>query len=84
MRIKYTRHAKNRMRLYEIPENDVEKTLEDPEFIEQTIENRNNAWKKIGDKYLRVTFKQEDKMIIISVTPKKRLLMDYNFLKEKK
>ncbi|MBI5750107.1 MAG: DUF4258 domain-containing protein [Nitrospinae bacterium] len=71
--IKYTRHAKNRMRWHKITENEVESAIQKPEFLEPSVEHRLNAWIKISDKFLRVTYKEEgDKFIIITAVKKKK------------
>jgi len=53
----YTRHARNRMRLHKISEEEIELAINKPDFIEVSSEGRFNAWMKISEKYLRVTFK---------------------------
>ncbi len=71
--IKYTRHAKNRMRWHQIEEAEVELAVQQPDFVEPASEGRLNAWKKISEKYLRVSFKQEkEKIIIITAVKKKK------------
>ncbi|OGW06391.1 MAG: hypothetical protein A2W77_04940 [Nitrospinae bacterium RIFCSPLOWO2_12_39_16] len=71
--IKYTRHAKNRMRWHKITENEVESAIQKPEFLEPSIESRLNAWIKTSDKFLRVTYKEEvDKFVIITAVKKKK------------
>jgi len=52
-------------------EIEVESAIKVPDFIEPSAENRSNAWKKICNRYLRVTFKEEsDKVLMISVVKK--------------
>lgn len=71
--IKYTRHAKNRMRWHKITESEVESALKTPEFLEPSVENRLNAWIKIYDKFLRVTYREEsDRVLIISAVKKNK------------
>jgi hypothetical protein len=41
--IKYTRHARNRMRLYGINEDEVELAIKKPENLEASVEGRSNA-----------------------------------------
>ncbi|MEW6417861.1 MAG: DUF4258 domain-containing protein [Nitrospirota bacterium] len=57
--IKYTRHARNRMRWHKISEEEVNSAIEKAEFLESSVEGRLNAWTKISDKFLRVTYKEE-------------------------
>jgi len=71
--VKYTRHAKNRMRLHEINETDVELAIDNPDLTEPLLEDRKNVWKKISDRYLRVTYKEEpDRILIITAVKKKQ------------
>jgi hypothetical protein len=69
--IKYTRHAKNRMRWHRIEESEVESAVQKPEFLEPSIEGRLNAWIKTSDKFLRVTYKEEGDKFITAVKKKK-------------
>ena len=59
MKIKYTWHAKNRMRKHNISPQEIELCLTNPEWIEPSVEGRNNAWLRIGEKFLRTTYKEE-------------------------
>jgi len=71
--IKYTRHAKKRMMWHRITESEVESAINIPDFIESSIENRLNVWKKISEKFLRVTYKQEaDRILVITAVKKKK------------
>jgi len=69
---KYTRHAKNRMRMHAITEADVESAVEEPDFTGPSTEGRVNAWKKAGEKFLRVTYKDERTRILIITAVKKK------------
>ena len=71
--IKYMRHARNRMRWHRITEAEVESALQNPEFLEPSVENRLNAWIKTSDKFLRVTYKEEiDRFMVITAVKKKK------------
>ncbi len=71
--IKYTRHAKNRMRQHKISEQEIELALHKPEHTEPSTEGRSNIWIKTTGKYLRVTFKeQSDKLLVITAVKKKK------------
>jgi hypothetical protein len=71
--IKYTRHAKNRLRWHKITEAVIESAIIKPDFVESTLEGRLNAWLKLSDKYLRVTYKEIlGKVIVISAVKKKK------------
>jgi hypothetical protein len=70
--IKYTRHARNRMRQHRITESEVESAIAKPEYLESTASGRLNAWIKTSDKFLRVTYKEEiDRFLIITAVKKK-------------
>ena len=56
----FSRHARRQMRWRKISEAEVNDTLTDPDKIEKSIKGRKNAFKHIGDKWLKVTFKEED------------------------
>ncbi len=68
--IHYTRHAKNRMRWRKISEEEIAAVIQNPEFKESS-KNRFNVWKKITDKYLRVTLEEETDSILIITAVKK-------------
>ena len=71
--IKYTRHAKNRMRWHRITEIEVESAIKAPEFLEPSVENRLNVWVRISNKFLRVTYKEEgDRILVISAVKKNK------------
>jgi len=41
------------MRWHRITEDEVESTINNPDFIEPSLEGRLNVWKKVPEKYLR-------------------------------
>ncbi len=69
---KLARHAKNRMRMHGITEAEVNAAVAGPDFIEPSVEGRTNIWKKTGDKFLRVTYKDEPSRILIITAVKKK------------
>jgi hypothetical protein len=54
--VKFDRHALRRMKWRKISEADVMTTLENPERTEDTIKGRKNAYRLIGDRFLKVTY----------------------------
>jgi hypothetical protein len=71
--IKYTRHARNRMRLHGILENEIESAIKEPAYLEPSIEGRFNAWAETSGKFLRVTYKEdESRFWVISAVRKKK------------
>ncbi len=61
------------MRLHRITEAEIESAVSKPDFLEPSSERKLNAWKKVSEKYLRVTFKEEaGKVLIITAVKKKK------------
>ncbi len=53
------------MKWRKISEAEVMMTLENPERIEDTIKGRKNAYRLIGDRFLKVTYKLEPHGILV-------------------
>jgi hypothetical protein len=71
--IRFDRHARRRMKEREIAEEEAEITIKEPEYIEPSVKGRTNAFKFIGGRFLRVTFKEESNHImVITVTMRKK------------
>lgn len=71
--IKFDRHARRRMKEREITEEEAEITIKEPEFTEPSVKGRTNAFKFIGVRFLRVTFKEEpDHILVITITMRKK------------
>jgi hypothetical protein len=73
MELCFTRHARNRMRLYGIALQEVESTVKHPQQLMEAAFGAHQAWKprSVGG-WLRVTFKDEGaRRIVITVTPKR-------------
>ena len=51
--IKYDRHARRRMKWRKISQAEIEQTLKDPDKTELTREGRKNAFKAIGERYIK-------------------------------
>lgn len=72
-RIRYDRHARRRMKDREVTEEEVEITIKKPEDVEPSVKGRKNAYKFIGGRFLRITFKEElNHILVITVTIRKR------------
>jgi hypothetical protein len=56
--IAFDRHARRRMRWRRISEAEVEEVLRQPDRLEQTEHGRANAFKQVGNRYLKVTFRE--------------------------
>lgn len=71
--VKYDRHAKRRMKERDVVEDEVESIIKNPDFSEASVKGRTNAFKFLNGRYLRVTFKEESKYIlVITVTIRKK------------
>jgi hypothetical protein len=71
--IRYTRHARHRMRWRRISESEIESAMLDPDFVEPFLGTRLNAWKKISEKYLRVTyFEAEEETVVLTAVKREK------------
>ena len=74
----YTRHARNRLRLYRISRDDVEALVQNPVQLIPQDQDRLNAWGRLRvirtqTEWLRVTYVLEQAVtVIISVTPRRK------------
>jgi hypothetical protein len=70
-RIRFDRHAKRRMRWRRISEEEVSLAIENPDRIEESIRGRTNVYKLIGERYIKVTYKEfSDQTLVISAVDK--------------
>ena len=53
------------MKWREITEDEVKNTIVEPEKIEDSIKGRKNAFKHIEEKWIKVTIKEENGIIIV-------------------
>lgn len=58
--------------MHKVEKSDVEAAIKNPDYLQPSIEGRLNAWKKVSGKFLRVTYKQELKEIIVITAVKKK------------
>lgn len=59
------------MKWRRISEEEVYQTLEKPDKIEESVRERMNAYKSIGKRFLKVTYKQlSGEILIVSVVDK--------------
>ena len=69
----FTRHARNKMRLYGITEEQVAIILQAPDHLMNGGEQRWNAWRQMGTRWLSVTYTDEAaRRVVITVTPRRR------------
>ena len=70
--IYYDRHARRRMRERGITPEDVAETLRTPDRVEPSIKGRFNAFRRIGGRLIRVTFREEtDHLLVITAVWKR-------------
>ncbi len=60
------------MRLHGITEEEVESAIGKPEHLESSMEGKPNAWMKLSDRFLRVTYKEEPNNLLVISTVKKQ------------
>lgn len=71
MKVILDRHARRRMRWRRITSEEVLLTLKAPDTIEKSYHEKWNAFKTIGKRYIRVTYKKErGNLLVISVVDK--------------
>ena len=70
-RIRFDRHARRRMKWRHISEEEVHLVIENPDKVEESIRGRTNVYKIIGERYIKVTYKEfSDQTLIISAVDK--------------
>ena len=65
MKVEFDRHAIRRMKERRITDVEVKLTVEHPEYLEQTIKGRINAFKQIDKRFLRVTYRRDGDGILV-------------------
>ena len=61
------------MRWHRIEEDLVRLALETPDWEEVSVEGRINRWKRVGERFLRVTCKDDpERIVVISAVFKRR------------
>lgn len=72
-----TRHARNRMRWHRIGDSLVEQAVRHAKWQESTAAGRMNAWMAVGERFLRVTYREEpDRIVVISAVFKRLPLLE--------
>ncbi len=68
--VRFTRHARNRLRLYALGEADVLAALSAPAGSAPSVKGRTNTWAECAGEWLRVTWiKEVGGVTVITVTP---------------
>ncbi|MBI2934081.1 MAG: hypothetical protein HYY29_00765 [Chloroflexi bacterium] len=69
----FGRHARRTVVFWKIKIEDVQSTVSEPDRVLATEKGRLNAVKQFGDRFLRVTYREEaDHVEIVTVTPRKK------------
>lgn len=69
--IRFDRHAKRRMKWRKISEEEVLSVINEPESSEASIKGRINLYKRIGQRYLKITYKEfPEEILVISAVDK--------------
>ena len=72
--LRFSRHARNRMRKGEVRRNVVELCVDTPEFVTDSVHGRKNHWRRHDEGYLRVTIAEEDEaLVVVTVTIRRKL-----------
>jgi uncharacterized protein DUF4258 len=69
--IVFSRHARRQMKWRRVSEAEVLSVLHTPDRVEQSIDDRRNAYKSIGDRLLKATYvEEEEDFVVITVIEK--------------
>lgn len=69
--VRFDRHARRRLQWRRISEEEVMQVLNSPDRIEPSLKGRVNAFKTVGAKYLKVTYRElSEELLVISVVNK--------------
>ena len=73
MAVHFSRHAQRQMKWRRVSEEEVLSVLNNPDRLEETIGERKNAYKLLGNRSLKVTYKDEkSETVVITVIEKER------------
>lgn len=65
--IEFTNHAKRKIKQRNLKEKWIKETVLNPEFVKNSYQNRQIAYKRYGKLYLKVVFvKEGDKIIVLT------------------
>ncbi len=63
--LKLSRHARRQIKWRKITEKQIKDTINNPDRLEDSIKERKNAFRAIGNRLLKITYKIENSDIII-------------------
>jgi len=71
--LRYSRHARNRLRLWRLNPDVVADVINEPEAVTPSVRGRCNAWKRVERRWVRVTFVDEGAEIaVVTVTVRRQ------------
>jgi hypothetical protein len=71
--LRYTRHARSRMRWNAISSDLIETCVSSPDQVTPSVLARRNCWLRLGDSFLRVTIaEEEDALAVVTVAVRRR------------
>ena len=71
MEIRFSRHARRQMKWRKIGVEEVRSVVREPERLEDSIRGRRNAFKTVGRRLLKVTYKEDrEELVIITAVVK--------------
>ena len=74
MAILFSRHARRQMKWRRVSESEVLRVLNAPDRIEQSIDDRRNAYKLVGNRLLKATYVEEEgDVVVVTVIQKERV-----------
>jgi hypothetical protein len=65
MKIFFSRHARRQMKWRKISEDEVRSAIDEPAGLMDTIKGRKNAFKVVGGRSLKVTYKPEGESLTV-------------------
>ena len=63
--VKLSRHARRQIKWRRISKEQIEETVHAPDRVQDSIKGRKNAFKSVGEKLLKVTYRVENGDILI-------------------
>jgi len=65
MKISFSRHARRQMKWRQISENEVKSAINEPDSLADTVKGRKNAFKIVGGRSLKITYKPEGRTLTV-------------------
>jgi hypothetical protein len=71
MKIRFSRHARKQMKWRRIGEREAQEAIANPERVEVTVKGRENAFKKVDGRLLKITYRiEKDEAVVITAIAK--------------